>query len=45
MIQGTVMCRDCLKKVTKEAKDSESSLIQNMANEIIKENTMSDVYD
>lgn len=45
LIQGTLICIDCLKKVTEETKKNEESLISNMASEIIKENSMKDIYD
>ena len=45
MIQGTVICTTCLEKVTKEAKDKEETLITSMADKIIKENTLEDIYD
>lgn len=45
MINGTVMCRDCLKKVAQETKKNEESLIHNMAEQIITKNSMRDLYD
>ncbi len=43
-IAGTIICKDCLKKVAETNRNNDNTLTEDMKNAIIK-NTMGDIYD